>query len=101
MYGLSLLHKAVLKSIDLVNLLLKNGAEPNIKDNTGATPLSLAAQAQKLDVVRVLYQHGCDIFHKDNSGKRPIDWILPVPLFEEFISELKTAHGEEFIHKLK
>eukprot|EP01124_Arcella_intermedia_P005622 TRINITY_DN13326_c0_g1_i1.p1 TRINITY_DN13326_c0_g1~~TRINITY_DN13326_c0_g1_i1.p1 ORF type:complete len:528 (-),score=84.91 TRINITY_DN13326_c0_g1_i1:26-1609(-) len=93
--GLSLLHKAVQKGIVFVTLLLKYGADPNITDNRGSTPIFLAAQTQKLDIVKLLYEHGSNILHKDNAGTRVTDWIVKVPAFNDFVAELKLILPEE------
>lgn len=56
--GLTALHVAVaLKNPVAVKNLLKCGADPLIKDNTGASPLKLAAEYNNADVIKALVDH--------------------------------------------
>ena len=41
--------------------LLENGANPNLADNLGVTPLIAATRKGQRDVVAVLLQHGADV----------------------------------------
>jgi ankyrin repeat protein len=51
------LHFAVIKSLDMVKLLLKMGADPNLKNNNGEIPLIVAAKHHKHDIVAELASH--------------------------------------------
>ncbi len=58
--GISLLHCAVAIdniSVGLIKLLLKNGADAELKDQNGRTPLVLALQLGKKDIAHVLLEH--------------------------------------------
>ena len=46
--------------MDVVKLLVKSGADVNVKDDHGRTPLSIAAAKGHLDLVRFLASHGAD-----------------------------------------
>lgn len=49
--------------------LLKNGADPNIVDNDGISPLMKAAEEkQKTEIVKVLLENGASPFLKDSDG---------------------------------
>jgi ankyrin repeat protein len=56
-----------------VKLLLEHGANPNIQDENGDTPLHWTAQWGRLDVVKLLLVYGADPTVKDKDGKTPLD----------------------------
>jgi len=43
--------------MEVVQLLLENGAQPDLKDACGQTPLSRALHGGKTDVIRLLNYH--------------------------------------------
>ena len=62
--------------IRMVNLLLEKGANPNIHDSSGQTPLHLAAGNGDADVVQALLENGVlfeAVQKKDIFGKTPLD----------------------------
>ena len=58
---------------EVVERLLKLGADPNINDNWGKTPLHYAAEMGYASIVSVLLQHGAFTHFKDNNGQSTID----------------------------
>jgi uncharacterized protein len=63
------LHIAVGRGrVDLVNLLIAAGANPNRRDVTGLTPMMLAACRGDLDAVELLLKSGADVNARDFNG---------------------------------
>ncbi|KAM6218475.1 cyclin-dependent kinase 4 inhibitor D [Rhynchocyon petersi] len=52
--------------------LLKQGASPNVQDESGTTPAHDAARTGFLDTLRVLVEHGADVNAPDGAGALPI-----------------------------
>ena len=59
--------------VDMVKLLVENGAAINAQSQDGTTALMLAAQFEKLDVVNYLLEHGADAGKKNSAGKTALD----------------------------
>ena len=64
--------------VDVVELLLKNGADPNVKNSNGITPLHEAAKDKSApNVIKTLIAHGADpnviVEHPNPSGNSPGD----------------------------
>lgn len=57
----------------VVDLLAKNGAQLNLKDSDGKTPLHLAVENSYEKIVVRLIANGADINIADASGSKPID----------------------------
>jgi len=58
--------------LEMVSLLLEYGADPNLTNKTGETPVLLAASSGHLDVVTLLIQCGANILAADNDGVNPV-----------------------------
>ncbi|XP_004931592.1 ankyrin repeat domain-containing protein 54-like isoform X4 [Bombyx mandarina] len=57
---------------ELVERLLKAGADPNCSDEHKRSPLHLAACRGYVDVVRILLRHGANPNNKDTLGNTPL-----------------------------
>jgi uncharacterized protein len=86
--GTALASTAVKGDVALSKLLLQNGANPNIADPNGVTPLIYAVQFEFKDLVALLLQYKADKLHKDNDGKTPYDHAV-------------TGNNQEIINMLK
>ncbi|NPA12491.1 MAG: ankyrin repeat domain-containing protein, partial [Aquificae bacterium] len=87
--GFTILHLAVLEgSTDVVSALLKAGANPNVKDREGKTPLHYAViNASDLRSntakIEVLLKAGADPNAQDKYGNTPLHYIFAKDLYLE------------------
>ena len=71
--GWTPLARASLKGhLDVVRLLLQNGATAESRDNDGSTPLIFASGEGHLDVVHLLLQSGATVDSRNNYGWTPL-----------------------------
>ena len=84
--GTSALHKAVLSGkTQLVKDLLENGADPNLKNYLGQTPLFYVQDTECIDI---LFKYGhSDIFNVCNNNKNAISINT---LVKKYIDKLAT-----------
>ena len=77
-YGVTPLYRYFLEdniTVDLVELLLKKGADPNLSTTEYKfTPLIRAAQSGLIKSAKVLVEYNADIHHKDIWGFSAIDY---------------------------
>ena len=59
---------------DVVQLLLDRGADPNMADQDGFTPLFFAVQDGFIDVVQTLLDRGAEPNMVNHDGHTPIEW---------------------------
>lgn len=59
--------------LSVVSLLLENGADVNLANNKGDTPLMLAASSNRLDICCLLYMYDVDLYAKNNEGQTALD----------------------------
>lgn len=86
-------------------LITKYGADPNIKDNHGHTPLVRASQDCRLEIVQVLLDNGANPHITGGYGRSPLShaegWLKPyVPDFrtrkeiEDLVALLQSVTSE-------
>jgi ankyrin repeat protein len=56
-----LMHAAHAGNLELVRLLLENGADPNAKNGEGKTPLMFARENGRAEVAELLRKHGATV----------------------------------------
>ncbi len=72
-HGYTALDLAVIhNSPEIVEILLENGANPNIKDKNGYTPLHRAVIRYSYKIVYLLLKYGADPNIKDKHGYTPL-----------------------------
>jgi len=59
--------------IDIIDILLDNGADINLTDNEGNTALMLAAMTVKYDAVKLLCERGANLTLVNNDGKSALE----------------------------
>jgi ankyrin repeat protein len=64
------------KNIELVELLLDKGADPNSKNENGDTPLHKACFENALEISKLLIERGADVDAKDVIGLTPLHWAV-------------------------
>jgi ankyrin repeat protein len=62
--------------VKIAELLLKHGADPNIREQGGYTSLHAAAQNGDLEMISTLLYGGADLDAKSDDGKIPFDLAL-------------------------
>ncbi|CAF0969280.1 unnamed protein product, partial [Didymodactylos carnosus] len=86
--GATALHVASAKGyLDVLDILLKAGANINATDNDGWTPLHAAAHWDKHDAIKFLIDKNCDLEAKNYAGQTATDVCDGVT--HELLKELK------------
>lgn len=62
-------------NLEIVKLLIDQGADVNATNRDGNTPLLVAAFMCRTEVVQYLLQNGASLTHKNNRGDTPIDVV--------------------------
>jgi ankyrin repeat protein len=60
-------------NLGVVRSLLDHGADPNVGNKSGTTPLHQASQSGTIEIVRLLVEHSTSVEAKDGNGKTPLD----------------------------
>ena len=63
---------ALFGNLDAINDHIKAGADLNMKDEYGSTPLIIAITFGKTDVATALINAGCDLDMQSNDGSTPL-----------------------------
>ncbi|CAF3700278.1 unnamed protein product [Adineta steineri] len=86
--GATALHVACAKGyLDVIDILLRAGANINSVDNDGWTPLHAAAHWDKHDIIKFLLERNADLDSKNFAGQTPLDVCDGVTY--ELLKELK------------
>lgn len=96
--GRTLLHYAANEGRDKdVAQLLKDGVDPNAKDDSGWTPLHFAAQANALQISEMLLASGAEIDPLDSNGNTPLSTAVFACVGDgSLIAALRKAGADPF-----
>lgn len=69
-------HAAVENKVDVMWILLDRGADPNVQNSQGDTPLICATKyaGGKATTVKLLVEAGTDLTVRDNKGKTALEY---------------------------
>jgi uncharacterized protein len=77
-----------------VALLLESGADPNLPNNQGKTPLILATLSDRVDLIQTLLMFGADPNLKDHKGMTALDHAKQEN-YQQAMLVLEKNSGEE------
>ena len=80
---------ALIGHVEIVRLLLQNGADVNAKDRWDMTPLQWAASQGHVDILHLLVETGVDLEVQANNGSRALHFAAlhgHLPFIQELIS---------------
>ena len=69
---------AVQGQVEVVRLLAERGADLNVREKSGSTPVMRAAKQGQVKVVLLLAERGADLNMKEKSGMTPVNVQLKV-----------------------
>ena len=80
-----LLINAKIGKIETVNFLLKNGADPSLRNNLDRTPLHFA---NNVEIAKLLVEYGADVDVRDAKGNTPLQFASNLE-----IAKFLVEHG--------
>lgn len=80
-YGITALHYSGFHDAEIAKLLIDNGADPNIVDKLGKTPLHWS---NSMDVTKVMVENGGyrSIAVKNKEGLTPMEYSFTTPIYD-------------------
>jgi uncharacterized protein len=96
MFGWTVLSRAIEEDqLDLVDLLLKQGADPNHEQSAGKTPLGLACAAGNITFAKMLSRFGADAFQPAEGFHRRTPLMMAASSgFEAIVSWILSVAAE-------
>lgn len=64
------LHEAMFGGLEIIRLLLEAGADPNVPDDEGTTPIFYAVDRENPELVRLLIAHGAEVERPNGRGEK-------------------------------
>ena len=94
--------------LEIITLLVRNGADLDIKDAVGKTALHYASELGQDDTLEILLQHKANPDHQDNQGRTPLHLAIEngqfnsvTILFEQGKADVNivdTVNGDSLLH---
>lgn len=94
-FELTLISAAERMHLDTVKKLHKEGANIEMKNEKGHTPLISAIRNRRLDVVKYLVEEGADINAPSKYGRLPLKFAIVAKKNNEVIKYLKSKGAKE------
>ena len=79
-------------SVDLIDLLITHGANPNLMNAEGEIPFLFACKSSSFDAMTYYLKRGADINETDNNGNTPLLNVLSTS-FEGFLPLMFISQG--------
>jgi ankyrin repeat protein len=79
---------------EIIQLLIENGVDINMKTEGGQTPLDLAIIGNQKEIVQLLIENGVDINMKNKEGHTPLDLAI-IDIRQTVIIQLLIENGVE------
>lgn len=92
--GRELLYATEAGDIRRIRALLAQGADVNVRNAYGWTPLHVAAAGGDVSIVAMLLQHGADVHARSHIGATPLD-NAAMRGGKRAVIELLLAHGAQ------
>ena len=90
------LHFAVNSGVEIIQMLIDYGADMNVKDAKGRTPLHIVATGRpSIEKMELLIEHGADVNAVDDEGKTPLAYVLQGTPVNSFFATLGVLPDEE------
>ena len=91
-------------NIQVVKHNIASGADVNVKDESGSTPLHSAALFGYREISELLIAKGANVNAKNDAGETPLDWASPSSRFPKGhpeTADLLRKHGGKTAEELK
>jgi len=89
------LHYAANSQADIIQLLIDHGADVDVRDDKGKTPLHCASVTANLENMRALLENGADVNAVDDEGNTPLQLAQRGTPAAAFFANLGVSSNEE------
>lgn len=73
----------------MVLFLLERGADIELRDEDGSTPLAYAISCEHISLIKDLVEAGADVYAADTDGETP--YSLATAEVKEYLNEIKLV----------
>ena len=80
-------------NVDLIDLLIKNGANPNLTNSKGEIPFLFACKSYNFEAISYFIKNGADINESDYNGNTPLSIVLSNNRCEPYIPLMIIEQG--------